>query len=286
MLRHAVAGLAILFGIPCCSSMPPFDAPETPGGRPTVSDVVAKVRCEIAQARDDKANNNAKLNAWLASHDLEPFREWVASATLSLTISDTGGISPTNGLALSYINPLKPTGTSFMFGGNALLYQQRSRIYTQTYSISVENAACTDIKDPPDINLAGDLGLRDQIFMGLHAFYHDSTDTYDPTPKPPDSFGATASFDVYKGITNLGPTWTLVNFKGPGGGLGYQRDDLHKIAITFVPVAIPSKKAGITRAFALTAAKNSALVFARSQNNNLVQTQAVQQLGQIISNLP
>ena len=76
--------------------------------------------------------------------------------------------------------------------------------------------------------------------MGLHAFHRDNASDYstgsgDVASKgAPDTFGATVSFDVFKGMTSVGPTWTLVHFKGPGGGLGYQRDDLDKIAITLL----------------------------------------------------
>ena len=82
--------------------------------------------------------------------------------TLSLTIADTEGLSPTGGLALAYLDPLKLAGTSFTFGGNALLYQQRQRIFTQTYTINIASLSiktCDYFNGKiPDINLAGDLG--------------------------------------------------------------------------------------------------------------------------------
>lgn len=188
-----------------CSSMPFFDAPENKGGYPTVTDIIQKIECEVAQARDAPENNTPEF-IWYLNHklNLANFSQWVASVTLSLTVNDTEGLSPTGGLALSYLEPLKVAGTSFTFGGNALLYQQRSRIFTQTYTLLIASAsikACARfIGAAPRINLAGDLGLRDQIYMGLHAFHRDSTSDYVPPSAgkgSPDSFGGTVSFDVY-----------------------------------------------------------------------------------------
>jgi hypothetical protein len=108
-----------------------------------------------------------------------------------------------------------------------------------------------------------------------------------------DNFGATASFDVYKGVTSLGPLWTLVHFKGPVGGLGYLRDDLHKVAITFQPVAYqpppaPGAKpeAIAAQAEAREAAVNTAIENAHASNSQLVTTQAIQSLSQVLSSLP
>lgn len=282
----------VTFGLVGCSSMPQFDAPEDSTHAPTVSQVIDKIQCEIAEARDDPLNNNPEFNQFLLNNNLAPFGQWVANATLSLTVQDTGGLSPTSGVALAYIDPLVKAGTSFMFGGNLILYQQRSRIFTQTYTIQIANIpagqTCASMhKDWHSFNLEGDLGLKSQIDMGLHAF-HSTVNRYAGTS---DNFGATASFDVFKGITSLGPLWTLVHFKGPVGGLGYLRDDLHKIAITFQPVAYrPSTApAGVKpEEFAAQneAVLNTAIGYARSSNSQLVTTQAIQSLSQVLSSLP
>ena len=280
-----------------CSSMPSFDTAESKRGYPTVHHVIQKIECEIAEARDDPDNNTPKfLHHLNHTLNLKDFSQWVANVTLSLTVSDTEGLSPTGGLALAYLEPLKAVGTSFTFGANALWYQQRQRIYTQSYTVIIKSLslkACDRFKEnsPSDINLTGDLGLRDQIHMGLHSFHKDDSSDYSEATDPdskgsPDSFGGTVSFDVFKGVTSLGPTWTLVHFKGPNGGLGYQRDDLHKIAITFAPVAfgaptkgmLPSVAAQYSSQYSAAAAAG----VARAGNTALVQTQAIQSLGQIL----
>jgi hypothetical protein len=295
--RHISCVIFLSAGLAACTSMPEFDAPESKDGHPTVSHVIKKIECELAEARDARENTDTKFIYYL-NHtlNLADFSQWVASVTLSLTISDTGGLSPTGGLALSYIEPLKVAGTSFTFGGNALLYQQRQRIFTQTYTVmikSLSRQACAYFNGKaPDINLAGDLGLKDQIYMGLHAFHRDASSDYSTTGDPgnngsPDTFGATASFDVFKGITNLGPNWTLVHFSGPNGGVGYQRDDLDKVAITFAPVAYQAPQKGMTpevvAGFGRQSSAVAAISVARDANKALVETQAIQQLGQVLA---
>lgn len=296
MYQRGSVCVALLFGLGGCSSMPAFEAPLSKEGYPTVGHVIKKIECEIAQARDAPENTNPKFIYYLNNTlNLKDFSQWAASVTLSLTISDTEGLSPTGGLALAYLDPLKLAGTSFSFGGNALLYQQRQRIFTQTYTINIASLSirtCDYFNGKvPDINLAGDLGLKDQIDMGLHAFHRDNTSDYSPTDTAnkgaTDTFGATVSFDVFKGMTSVGPTWTLVHFKGPGGGLGYQRDDLDKIAITFAPVAYSTPKKGMSPEIAGLSAThasfNNAASIARAANQQLVTQQAIQQLGQVLA---
>ena len=280
--------------------MPPFDAPRDNLGGPTVHQVIDKIQCEIAEARDDPANNNSRLNEFLAKNlKIAPFGEWVASATVSLTINDTIGLTPTAGAALTYIDPLRVPGTMFTFGGSPMFYQQRSRIFTQTYTIEIAkippNQTCDNIQKRWNrFNLEGDLGLKDQIYMGLHAFGLDTAADFGvegtvPSliSNNPDNFGATVSFDVFKGITNLGPTWTLVRFQGPVGGAGYQRDDLNKIAITFVPIKfVAIVKASNGRSVIKRGSISDAAERAAFANRDLVTTQSIQQLGQILSSKP
>jgi hypothetical protein len=119
------------------------------------------------------------------------------------------------------------------------------------------------LKSANNFNLEGDLGLKNQILMNLHAFRGSPTGAnyyaqgllqgeqlYPTTPgtnnepkaKTADTFSITAYFKVYYGVNNVAPTWTLTTFKGPLAGVGYVRDDLHQVVITFAPVPIPSNK--------------------------------------------
>lgn len=297
MLRRFVA-CCIAGSLAGCASMPPFDAPVTTAGAPTVADVIAKIECEVAQARYAPENNSPQFISYL--HDtlnLADFSQWVASVTVSLTVNDTAGATPTAGTTLAYINPLTAPNTSFVFSASPVLYQNRQRIFTQTYTLDMKSLTlktCERFEGAtPRINIAGDLGLRDQIYMGLHAFHPgDASDyttggTNNPAASGPDNFGATASFDVFKGVNNVGPTWTLQHFIGPTGGAGYVRDDLDKVAITFVPTGFkPTTKSPLRTAQIQSTSFAAAVQRAQIANQQLVTTQAIQQLGQILSTRP
>ncbi len=297
MLVRVFVGVLCACALSGCASVVPFIIPQDEHGGPTVANVVAKIECEIAEARDDPENSNPQFIATLHSLGLADFSQWAASATVSLTVSDTEGLSPNAGLSLTYIEPFKLAGQSFTFGGNALLYQQRQRVFTQTYTIKIGNIpheTCADLRAWNAFNLEGDLGLKDQIYIGLHTFPRAASKDvaparYIPTQTgqtSPDSFGGTVSFDVFKGITSLGPTWTITNFKGLGGGVGYQRDDLDKLVISFAPASYqpPKKNEKVAKFNARRAAATTdAVDAARIANSQLINTSAIQQLGQILS---
>src|SRR5262245_53917119 len=134
MLRGALVSLLFALGLGGCASVADFHVPQDDEGRPTVSQVIGKIECEISQAIDE--NDTKEINAALKAKVLAPFNRWAANIILTLTVDDTEGITPTSsGLPLSYIDPLRIAGTSFMFGGNINLYQDRQRIYTETISM-------------------------------------------------------------------------------------------------------------------------------------------------------
>jgi hypothetical protein len=232
-----------------CSSMPPFDAPpDDRHGYPTVSQVVDKIDCEIAAAREDPEINTAWVKARLREKNppLQPFDNWIASVNLGLTVESTEGITPnSSGLTLSVIEPLKLAQNTFGFGVNPVLYQSRQRIFQLIYTIDISKIKLDHCatKQWHDYNLEGDLGLKEQIFAGLHSIVRNQDDTFSSTKtgSEPDSFGGTVSFDVYKGMTSAGPTFTLTRFKGATGGLGVVREDKHSVVITFVPQSINGK---------------------------------------------
>lgn len=299
--------------------MPPFYAP-TDGKGPTVSSVVDEIQCEIAEAAA-KPENNVQL------FGLAPFSDWTAAVALTLTVDDTAGTA-SGGLPLSYITPLKPATYTWAFNANPILYQTRTRTYVQNYTLNIANTkgeTCESLqRQNHGFNLEGDLGLREQIYLGLHSFgSSQSTNIYQPASggKATDNFGATANFHVYLGITNIGPTWTIRTFKGPSAGVGYSRDDLHQVVITFAPtmaiVPIPpvrpkpkeigkeaplfeqkrfnaelkayqesvvAHEAALRHNARAAAVNASAIDSARQANQTLQLNQAIQNLGQILAN--
>jgi hypothetical protein len=243
-LQYGLICSALSFAVAGCSSMPPFNAPVNERtGYPTVSQVVDKIECEIAAAKADPTINSPWVKEHFARKDppVAPFDQWIANASVALTVESTEGITPNGGLALSVIDPLKVAATStFGFGGNPILYQQRQRKFTVNYSIDIAKIDPTHCANKKwhAYNLEGDLGLREQIYAGLHSIVQSQSDDFDTSSKTgssPEAFGATISFDIFKGVSNLGPTWTLARFKGPTGGLGLLREDNDSVVISFVP---------------------------------------------------
>jgi hypothetical protein len=264
----ALSALSLSFAAAGCA-VAPFDAPVGEAGYPKVNQVLDKIQCEIAEARDDQMINGENITKLLEKQNLKPFKYWVASVILTLTVDDTEGLTPTSsGLSLSVIDPFKSAMNSFGFGGSVILYQQRSRTFTEQYSLQIEKIppqTCGSIgRRWHNFNLEGDLGLQELIYTGLHSFDESTIETSsfessqaghaqeissdesasDGSDKQgsADGFGGTVSFDIFKGVTAVGPTWTLVKAKTTGG-VGLQRDDLHKIVISFVPVALSTAKA-------------------------------------------
>jgi hypothetical protein len=246
----------------------PFDAPVDERGRPTVSQVVDRVDCEVYKAFNDPANSGIAKDP--------NYQNWVAAVTLSLTVNDTEGVTPTGGLALSFVEPLKLAGSTFGFGASPILYQTRSRIYQQNYTINnvflIDKNVC--LKSWHEgFNLEGNLGLADQIYAGLHSV--DAGNAFD-YKNPINTFSATVSFQVYKGVSGVGPTWTLVRFKDTAGGLGISRNDLHSVSITFKP----ANKA--TASF-LAPEVSDAVTAAETQNTYLVQSQLLNAITQSLN---
>jgi hypothetical protein len=101
-----------------CSSMPPFDTPVDENNRPTVSTIIEKISCEIAEAKDTIALEPDPLLGY------QPFKSWTAAATLTLTVDDTLGTA-TAGLPISFIDVVSKVET-FAFGLSPTWYQNRS----------------------------------------------------------------------------------------------------------------------------------------------------------------
>lgn len=275
MFKQSLFCSVVSLILAACSSTPDFDISreQTAGSsnpddasRPTVSHIVRKIECEIYLARQDFVNRNV--------NGIPEFDRWVGNVLLTLQVDDTAGLTPiSSGLPLAFINPLSVSGTSFAFGVNLNLYQTRSRTYSQQYTIYVKDIkkdSCEDRRVA--VNLEGDLGLKDNIYMGIHSFSDGEGSRYKVSESKPDSFGGTVSFLVSKGITNLGPLWTLRLFKGPGpGGLGYNRMDTNKIVFTFVPPKTGVQRKATARGGAGASADAAQRAFNSTTNLGILQ---------------
>lgn len=206
-----------------CAGVPQLDIPS----RLTVAQIVDKIQCEVWQAWEKNRELAKKGRVKRPTHT------YLAVASLTLQVDDSAGVSPT----VSFIEPLAVAGTQFTFGASAALKGARQRIYTEAFSLLVDDAKEEFCNLPRDnFDLTGDLGIVDAVDLGL-----GSTDPKDRVTFAEDkeAFGHSIQFVVTKSVSGVGPTWTLVNFTGPGGLLGAERVDTHRLLVSFVRVKIP-----------------------------------------------
>lgn len=212
-MRRFNAVITSCLGASICvgCAVPQFDVPTDSAGQPTVQTIVERIECEMRDmVRDDTTDPVAFHRLFLLNGDYD------AAIALSLEVNNTGGLAP----SLSYINPLTKAATSFTFSGTAALSESRDHNFTENIQFSFReiytkwkyNVRPYDCP-PADTNLAGTLGMKDFISM---AALTENLDTKQ-TLSGKGVFGGSIQFLVTKNLTSLGPTWSLVNFKGPGG---------------------------------------------------------------------
>jgi hypothetical protein len=207
--------------------VPQYDIPYSSVGQPTVRTIVSRIQCELRDlVRDDRPDDPT---TWHRRFLLT--RDYQVEAALSLEVNNTGGLAP----SLSYMHPLT-AATSFAFGGGATLSESRDHNFTENLQFSLRNIY-TDWKtgaDPhdcpsPDTELAGTLGIVDFVAMAEGSEGLDESITL--TAK--GVFGGYMQFLITKNINAFGPTWTLTNFKGPGGLGSVSQVDTDKITFAF-----------------------------------------------------
>jgi hypothetical protein len=220
-------------------AIPHYDVPYTNPGYPSVKTIIARIQCEI---RDlvrtditDPTHPSKLYGAFLRNWDMDVL------IAMSIDVNDTGGLTPT----LSYMDP----PLSFVFSANGTLSESRDHTFTENLQYSVRqiyidwyayNLALQAGIDPVslgvtahecptivDTNLAGTLGIADFVAMAA------SSEGLDATTAPDKIFGGTIQFLVTKNVNAVGPTWTLVHFKGPGGFAGLSQVNTDKITLSF-----------------------------------------------------
>jgi hypothetical protein len=216
--------------------VPRYDVPYTEAGQPTVKSIVRRIQCEIRDmVRDDSMAPEAFYRAFLLSHDFD------VVVSMSIEVTNTGGLNPT----LAYMTPLSPA-TSFTFSGSGTLSGARNHTFTENLQFSVREIyldwytwrlAKLAGADPEelglvahdcpaaDTNLSGTLGISD--FVAMAANSENLTTAADKV------FGGSIQFLITKNVSAVGPTWSLVHFKGPGGLVNLSQVNTDKITLAF-----------------------------------------------------
>jgi hypothetical protein len=221
-------GAAVLCATMCGGcAVPRYDVPYDIGGQPTVKSIVDRVQCEIRDmVRNDRPDDPTTYNRlFLLNGDYD------VEISLSLEVNDTGGLSP----SLTYMTPLS-AATSFMFNANGTFSESRDHNFTENVQLSVRSIFL-DWRDNVyphdcpafDTNLSGTLGLRDIVAMAASSEQLDTSKGLDKG----GVFGGSVQFLVTKNIAGAGPTWTLVNFKGPGPLGTFSEVHTDKITLAF-----------------------------------------------------
>lgn len=211
----------------CATVVPEPDLPKDPAtGLPTLETVTQRITCELAQTLY-ASDRNYKV---LMSNDVD------VAMQLSLTVNDTGSLMP----SLTYLD--LPT---FSFNVGANLTKSREQNYFQKLYFSMreldqeiryrKQALGQDLtRNCPqvDTNLAGELGLRKSFELAMTSL--DRLQWQDVKLSASDgSFGGYVNFAVTKNFNNVGPTWTLTHFKGPGGLAGISEVNTDRITFAF-----------------------------------------------------
>jgi hypothetical protein len=230
--RNAVRLAAFAGALACAGcGVPHFDVPTDTAGQPTVTTIIDRVTCELRDmVRDDRAQDVASFHRlFLLNGDYD------VAVSLSLEVNESGGLAP----SLSYISPISKAA-SFMFGGNAALSESRDHNFTENIQISTrkifsEWKGRVKTFDCPqaDTNLAGTLGIKDFVAMAALTDRNLGPQPAAGQPSSTTQFGGSVQFVVTKNLTSVGPTWSLVHFKGPGGLASISQVDTDKVTFAF-----------------------------------------------------
>lgn len=243
--RSAIAVVTVFVG--GCVTTPQF---ESMSGV-TPSSVIDVIQCELVQTKSY-------------------FRGWTAVADLTFQVNEQLTLAP----SFTHTDVVSKSLTR-IFDWGLKFDTQSSRIYSETITLDLDSLVATKWCDAhttqgtQGVSLNGNLGLVEVIKMGLGSIDAGDLGVRHGAEKKA-AFGTTIEFELLKAVSASGPTWTLSHFKGPGKLFSTQRNDTHKLAISF------SKKAGL----AINAATGAAAA-ASAQNDKMnIQglTSAIKQL--------
>ncbi len=237
LLHKAHLVCAAVLGASMCSgcAVPRYDVPYY-DGQPTVETIVDRIQCEIRDmVRDDMPNDVTSFNRWFLLDG-----DYDVQISLSLEVNDTGGLSP----SLAYLNPITKA-TSFMFGANGTLSESRDHNFTENIQLSVRTIYIDwKYKGIPhncptaDTNLSGDLGIRNFVAMAALTQHLNESNNSAGKDQSKNSagksvFGGSIQFLVTKNLSAVGPTWSLIHFKGPGPLANVSEVNTDKITFAF-----------------------------------------------------
>ncbi len=206
----------------------------------------------------------------VAGRPLANLSNWTAVAELTLTVDEQATLAPSFAHTDAVSKTLT---RAFDWGVKYSTESQRIYTESVTFQIGNLRKKDGKCDAPPTrVSLNGNLGLEEVVEMafgsvdehdvgvGFSGDLFDGPKKYgtDKTPiakslpflrrtprasgrggdrrgegKKEASFGTSIEFVVTKGISSSGPTWTLAQFKGPGRLFSGERQNTHKLRISF-----------------------------------------------------
>jgi hypothetical protein len=184
-------------------------------------------------------------------------RNFYAVADLTLQVDEQMTLAP----SFTHTDVVSKSFTR-IFDWGVRLDTQSHRVYTETVQFKIDEL--TDDKNlcpqrKIGLSLNGNLGIEEVVDMAFGSIDPDDQGVDWATPDPSDAgnregskskagaggsgkskggsskaaFGTSIEFNIVGAVTATGPTWSLVSFKGPGKLLSTQRNDTHKVTISF-----------------------------------------------------
>jgi hypothetical protein len=181
-----------------------------------------------------------------------------AVADLTLQVDEQATLAP----SFTHTDVVSKSVTR-MFDWGVKLDTQSHRVYTETVQFNInglsdEKNRCAQRRI--GLSLNGTLGIEEVVNMAFGSIDPDDQSAGWPAPDASDTgsggadpgrgkasgdstksktstskaaFGTSIEFNIVGAVTATGPTWTLVHFKGPGKLFSTQRNDTHKVTISF-----------------------------------------------------
>jgi hypothetical protein len=245
-MRRVVSILCASLVTSGCATTPSFE--KITGVTPkTIVDVLeceiiaAKKKNTIRLARERHLQRMGKLPK---NYPLRDLTTYVAVAELTLQVDEQATLVP----SFTQTDIISKTFTR-AFDWGVKFDSQSHRAYSESITfvigkMSDDKNSCEQLR--AGISLNGKLGIEEVVDMAFGSI--DPNDEGIELPTGSDTtvgsntrqgsgskgaFGTSLEFDLAGAITAAGPTFTLVHFKGPGKLFSTQRNDTHKITISF-----------------------------------------------------
>jgi hypothetical protein len=244
-MRRVILILCASLVTSACATTPNFE--KITGVTPkTIVDVL---ECEIIAAKKKNALRRVKerrlqrMGLLPKNYVIRDLTTYVAAAELTLQVDEQATLVP----SFTHTDVVSKTFTR-AFDWGVKLDTQSHRAYSESITFTIsrmsdDKNSCERLRT--GISLNGKLGIEETIDMAFGSIDPDdqgidlpaANDAADSNSRKgggsKGAFGTSLEFNLLGAITAAGPTFTLVNFKGPGKLFSTQRNDTHKITISF-----------------------------------------------------